>query len=227
MIYLVEDDENIRELVVYTLNATGYQVKGFSHAQPFYQAVKQQTPDLILLDIMLPDTSGLDILASLRSCADTRETPVMMLTAKSSEHDKVVGLDSGADDYLPKPFGMMELLARVKALLRRSNYHQKNDTPLSVGSIVLYPDRHLVTVEQQPVSLTLKEYELLSFLMENSGIVFTRNHLLQSVWGYDYQGETRTVDVHIRSLRQKLGTQAASHIETIRGVGYKINEVPQ
>ena len=220
MIYLVEDDNAIRELVTYTLKSTGMESRGFGAAGSFWAAMKEQTPQLIMLDIMLPDEDGLQILAKLRSDPRTARIPVMMLTAKGTEYDKVLGLDAGADDYMPKPFGMMELLARVRALLRRSAPRQTADE-YTIGPLYLSVSRHLVRVEGQEVTLTLKEYELLRTLVQNPGMVLTRDRLLTTIWGYAFDGESRTVDVHIRTLRQKLGV-AADLIETIRGVGYRL-----
>ena len=220
MIYLVEDDASIRELVVYALNNSGFQAAGFEAPSAFWQALSRQTPDLILLDIMLPEEDGLQMVKKLRADPRTRRTPVIMLTAKGSEYDKVIGLEAGADDYLPKPFGMMELIARVKALLRRTS-----DAPspeiYQAGCLTVCPQRHLVEVEGAPVSLTLKEYELLCMLLKNRNMVLTRDRLLNQIWGNSFDGENRTVDVHIRTLRQKLG-KAGDLIETVRGVGYKI-----
>lgn len=223
MIYLVEDDDSIRELVIYTLQTTGLQAKGFSCAGEFWEAVQGELPSLVLLDIMLPDEDGLSILKKLRAGSRTSRLPVIMLTAKSTEYDKVMGLDNGADDYIPKPFGMMELVARVKALLRRSQPEEKASIH-HLGTIMLDSGKHVVTVNGKAVTLTYKEFELLQFLMENEGIVLSRDQLLSTIWGYDFDGETRTVDVHIRTLRQKLGP-ASSYIETIRGVGYKAEEI--
>ena len=217
MIYLVEDDESIRELVIYTLQTTGLAAKGFPCAKDFWNAMKQEYPSLVLLDIMLPDEDGLSILKKLRDAGPTKRLPVIMLTAKGTEYDKVVGLDSGA-----KPFGMMELVSRVRALLRRTEPEQRNDT-CSAGPIHVDLNRHVVTVDGKNVALTFKEFELLCYLMENKGMVLTRDQLLSKIWGYDFDGETRTVDVHIRTLRQKLG-EASRCIETIRGVGYKLEE---
>lgn len=223
MIYLVEDDDSIRELVVYTLNTTGIQAAGFSHPRDFWQAVEKELPQMVMLDIMLPEEDGLAILRKLRSNPATAELPVMMLTAKGSEYDKVVGLDAGADDYVPKPFGMMELMARVRALLRRAA--PKNpDAEYTLGCLRVCPARHVVQVNEEPVALTLKEFEVLRLLLENQGIVLTRDRLLGEVWGYTFDGESRTVDVHIRTLRQKLGP-AGEMIETVRGVGYKMGAV--
>lgn len=220
MIYLVEDDDSIRELVIYTLQTTGLPAKGFSCAREFWEAVKEELPSMALLDIMLPDEDGLSILRKLRDSRPTAKLPVIMLTAKGTEYDKVVGLNSGADDYIPKPFGMMELVARVKALLRRTEPETKSGS-YRLGSVFVDLGKHIVKVDGEIVSLTYKEFELLVFLMENEGIVLTRDQLLSKIWGYDFDGETRTVDVHIRTLRQKLG-EASRYIETIRGVGYKM-----
>jgi two-component system alkaline phosphatase synthesis response regulator PhoP len=222
MIYFVEDDNSIRELVLYTLNNAGYETRGFEKPSDFWRVIKNETPNLILLDIMLPEESGLDILKKLRSASATTHVPVMMLTAKGTEYDKVIGLDYGADDYLPKPFGMMELIARVKALLRRAE-PASQDREYTVGQLYLSPSRHIVRVAGKDVVLTLKEFEMLELLVENKGIVFTRDQLLSKIWGYAFDGESRTVDVHIRSLRQKLG-QCGHLIETVRGIGYRIGE---
>lgn len=220
MIYLVEDDNAIRELVTYTLNSSSLEAQGFGHPREFRQAMERRLPDLIMLDIMLPEEDGLHILKALRSDLKTAQIPVMMLTAKGTEYDKVLGLDAGADDYVPKPFGMMELLARVRALLRRTAPRQPQDE-YRVGNLSLSVSRHQVRVDGQAVALTLKEYELLKALLESRGVVLTRDRLLNQIWGYAFDGESRTVDVHIRTLRQKLGP-AADLIETIRGVGYRI-----
>lgn len=220
MIYFLEDDNSIRELVVYTLNSTVQEAKGFERPSLFWEAIKQQLPNLILLDIMLPEEDGLQVLKKLRSAPATQQIPVMMLTAKGSEYDKVVGLDQGADDYLAKPFGMMELSARVRALLRRGSVGEK-DTAYQIGQLYVNPSKHVVTVEGQEVLLTFKEFELLSFLLKHQGFVLDRDRILNEIWGYEFDGESRTVDVHIRTLRQKLGS-CGDYIETIRGLGYKI-----
>ncbi|MBE6951834.1 MAG: response regulator transcription factor [Ruminococcaceae bacterium] len=222
MIYLVEDDNAIRELVTYTLNSTGLQSRGFADSAAFWAAMKAEVPSLIMLDIMLPGEDGLAILRKLRADRRTERIPVMMLTAKGTEYDKVLGLDAGADDYVPKPFGMMELLARVRALLRRTTPAEKLEE-YTIGPLYLSLRSHLVRVEGQEVNLTLKEYELLRTLVENRGTVLTRDRLLNDIWGYSFAGESRTVDVHIRTLRQKLGV-AADLVETIRGVGYKLGD---
>ena len=222
MIYFLEDDNSIRELVVYTMNSTGYDAVGFAKPAEFWAAMEQEMPSLVLLDIMLPEEDGLQILKKLRANPLTKKLPVMMLTAKDSEHDKVLGLDSGADDYVPKPFGMMELMARIKALLRRAGPQEPDDKEYILDKLYVSPSRHLVKVDGKEVSLTLKEFELLCFLLENDGMVLTRDKILARIWGYDFDGETRTVDVHVRTLRQKLG-ECGAFIETVRGVGYKID----
>ena len=221
MIYLVEDDDSIRELVLYTLHTTGFEAEGFRHAADFWQALEKELPQLVLLDIMLPDEDGLHILKRLRAGAETADLPVMMLTAKSSEYDRVVGLDSGADDYMPKPFGMMELVSRVRALLRRAAKPAAEDKLFTAGSLAVDVKRRAVTVDGEPVILTYKEFELLCYLLENRGVVLSRDQILTKIWDYNYSGETRTVDVHIRTLRQKLG-DAGALIETVRGVGYRL-----
>lgn len=221
MIYLLEDETGIRKLVLYTLKSAGLEAKGFQTAKEFWQSVREQTPRLILLDIMLPDEDGLNILKKLRASPDTAKIPVMMLTAKGTEYDKVLGLDTGADDYLPKPFGMMELLARVKSLLRRAAPEEKEDETHELGGLFVSVPRHIVAVEGKPIQLTLKEFDVLLYLLRNPGIVLTRNQIMTGVWGYDFDGESRTVDVHIRTLRSKL-LSCANLIETVRGVGYRI-----
>ena len=226
MIYIVEDDSNISELVVYTLKMTGFEAESFSCGEELSEAMEKNLPELILLDIMLPGEDGITILKQIRNNVVTRKIPVIMLTAKGSEYDKVTGLDSGADDYVPKPFGIMELVARIKALLRRTE--NRADTTddgekLIAGSIALDTKRHIVLVDGERINLTLKEFELLHLFMENQGQVFTRDQLLNRIWGYEFDGESRTVDVHIRSLRMKL-KEAGNMIETVRGVGYKIGD---
>ena len=221
MIYLVEDDAGIRELVLYALNNSGYPAQGFETPSAFWQALAKQKPRMILLDIMLPEEDGLQILRKLRADPDTRRTPVIMLTAKGSEYDKVMGLEAGADDYIPKPFGMMELIARVKALLRRAVPEETTGDCYCAGPLEVHANRHSVTVEGQPVTLTLKEFDLLLTLLKHRGSVLTRDQLLNRIWGYSFDGESRTVDVHVRTLRQKLGV-AGDLIETVRGVGYRI-----
>ena len=226
MIYYVEDDKNIRDLATYALNQAGFEVVGFPCAEDFENACSSQMPDLVLLDIMLPGKDGLEILESMRLNPSTRHIPVMMLTAKGSEIDKVQGLDLGADDYLAKPFGMMELVSRVRALYRRA------ESPAiavggkcKCGEITLDGEARTVRVSDEVVSLTLKEFDLLQMLMNNCGHVLTRDHLLESVWGWDFAGNTRTVDAHVQTLRQKIASasaEAASMVETVRGVGYVI-----
>lgn len=222
MIYFVEDDNSIRELVVYTLTGSGMEAQGFGTPSRFWEAMRQSLPELILLDIMLPEEDGLSILRKLRANAETARIPVMMLTARSSEYDKVIGLDSGADDYLPKPFGMMELIARVRALLRRSAPAEQTDPDeYHLGCLYVSPKRHIVQVDGEDVTLTYKEFEMLCLFLRNKGLVLTRELFLDKVWGYAFDGENRTVDVHIRTLRQKLGS-AGHYIRTIRGIGYKL-----
>lgn len=223
MIYCVEDDAGIRELVVYTLQNTGMEARGFSDGTALTAALRGAKPDLILLDIMLPGEDGISILRRLRSLPDTAAIPVILLTAKNTEYDKVIGLDSGADDYIAKPFGMMELVARIRAVLRRSQDKllSADSHPLTAGAISIDERAHTVCVSGQPVQLTLKEYQLLVLLMKNQGAVLTRDVLLENIWGYGSESETRTVDVHIRTLRQKLGDSGAL-IETVRGVGYRM-----
>ena len=221
MIYCVEDDNAIRDLMLYTLGASGFQAKGFPDSIGFWQAMTEEKPELILQDIMLPGEDGITVLKRLRAASATANIPVIMATAKGSEFDKVIGLDTGADDYLVKPFGMMEMIARIKAVMRRTA--PKTDQVLTCGDIVLDETRHIVTVDGKQVVLTLKEYELLKLLMENAGQVFTRDILLSRIWGQDYLGETRTVDVHIGTLRTKLA-KGGEKIETVRGVGYKMVE---
>lgn len=221
MIYCVEDDRSVRELIVYALKSGGYTTLGFSNSESFNKELDKALPTLIILDIMLPGEDGMEILKKLKGSVITRDIPVIMLTAKSTEYDKVLGLDSGADDYITKPFGIMELLARVRALLRRTNEKGSNKQELKAGNINMSIEKHKVVSGDQQVDLTYKEFELLRYLLENRGIVLTRDKLLKEVWGYDYEGETRTVDVHIRSLRHKLGS-SGQIIETVRGVGYKV-----
>ena len=222
MIYCVEDDDDIRELMLYTLKTTGFVAQGFSNAELFWQAMENQKPDLILLDIMLPGSDGLSILEELQRKISTAEIPVIMATAKGTEFDKVRGLDAGADDYLVKPFGMMEMISRIKAVLRRSQKSQKNPL-LQVGTLSLDVQNHTVKKGNKEISLTLKEFELLALLMQYPNRVFTRQELLNQIWGEYFVGETRTVDVHIGTLRTKLG-DANHFIKTIRGVGYRLEE---
>lgn len=225
MIYFVEDDPGIRELVVYTLSSSSMEAQGFELPSAFWAAMKKRLPDLILLDIMLPEEDGLSILRRLRQDKMTAKIPVMMLTARSSEYDKVIGLDSGADDYMPKPFGMMEMIARVRALLRRTQKEEEPQELYRIGCLYVDPEKHIIKVNGERISLTLKEYEMLMLLLRNRELVLTRDQFLNQVWGYSFDGENRTVDVHIRTLRQKLG-DAGKHIRTIRGIGYKFEEQP-
>lgn len=222
MIYYVEDDSSTRELVVYTLVRSGMEAKGFSHPDAFWKAMEKEVPQLILLDIMLPQEDGLHILQRIRENSEYSKIPVMMITAKGTEYDKVTGLDQGADDYLSKPFGMMEFVARVRALMRRSDTAA---TPqiYKLRELTLDPSRHEVKVDGKSVNLTYKEYELLLMMMKNQDLVMTRDRIISQIWGYEFDGESRTVDVHIRTLRQKLG-KAGKYIKTVRGVGYKIKE---
>jgi len=224
MIFCVEDDSNIRELVVYTLESTGFKARGYEDGSSFLKALALETPELILLDIMLPGEDGMELLKKLKASPKTRDIPVIMVTAKGAEYDKVRGLDSGADDYVTKPFGMMELVSRIKAVLRRSSsLSARNEDTIVLGDIEINTKKHEVTAGGEVVNLTLKEYELLKRLMKNSNIVLTRDQLLEDIWGYDFDGETRTVDVHVRTLRQKLG-KSGERIETVRGVGYRMSE---
>ena len=220
MIYLVEDDSSIRELIVYTLNSTGLESMGFEKPSDFWKALEKEMPALVMLDVMLPEESGIEILQKLRANPKTEKMPIIMATAKTSEYDKINGLESGADDYIAKPFSMMEMVARVKALFRRVEY-TSNETDYTIGNLYVCPTKHIVKVDDKEVVLTLKEFEMLCLLLRNRGIVLTRDQLLNKVWGYSFDGESRTVDVHIRTLRQKLGS-AGDVVKTIRGVGYKI-----
>lgn len=219
MIYLVEDDNNIRKLICYTLNSNGFNAESFARPSEFWEAMNKQNPELILLDIMLPEEDGLQILKKLKSKSVTKNIPVIMLTAKTSEYDKVIGLDNGADDYIAKPFGMMELISRIKAVLRR--YVKEDDTCFRVGELYVNDKKHIVKAGEENVTLALKEYELLCLLLRNKGVVLTRDVILNEIWGYAFDGESRTVDVHIRKLRSKLGS-AGNCIETVKGIGYKI-----
>ena len=222
MIYIVEDDRDIREMESYALKNSGFEVRAFADSTAFFASCAEKTPKLVLLDIMLPKEDGLSVLQKLRQNDKTRKVPVIMVTAKSSELDKVKGLDMGADDYITKPFGVMELVSRVKALLRRCEEEQKS-VVLQYGSIVVHDFKHSVTVSGVPCILTYKEYELLKYLILNKEIALTRERLLEKVWGYDFEGESRTVDMHIKTLRQKLG-EAGNLIKTVRHVGYKVGE---
>ena len=218
MIYLLEDDGSIRDFVIYTLNSQGMDARGFELPSEFWQAVAEEAPSLVLLDVMLPEEDGLTVLKKLRESARTAQLPVIMLTAKSTEYDKVLGLDGGADDYVTKPFGMMELLSRIRALLRRT---EKESSQYRCGQLAVDTGRHVVTVDGREVTLTQKEFEVLCLLLKNRGQVLSREQLIENVWGYAFTGESRTVDVHVRTLRQKLG-EAGAYIETVRGYGYKI-----
>lgn len=220
MIYYVEDDDNIRGLTLYALKQQGIEAEGFSCDSEFKAAVARRVPDAVLLDIMLPDTDGLEIMRRLRADSETATVPIMMLTAKDTELDRVVALDGGADDYLTKPFSLMELTSRCRALLRRGGMTKKVSDTLSSQGITLSPSRREVAVDGNEIKLTLREFDLLEYLMRKPGIVFSREALLQSVWGWDFDGGSRTVDVHVQTLRQKLGDHA-SCIETVRGVGYR------
>ena len=222
MIYIVEDDDNIRELEDYALRSGGFTAESFSGGSDFWAACRKEIPDLVLLDIMLPEEDGLQILRQLRANPATKLVPVIMVTAKTTELDVVKGLDLGADDYIPKPFGIMELLSRVKAVLRRSKRAPEPDTVFSYGDILLDDKRRVVTAGGSVCELTYKEYELLKLLLRNQRLVLTREKILQSVWGYNFEGETRTVDMHIKTLRKKLGA-GGELIKTVRNVGYKID----
>lgn len=220
MIWCVDDDSTIRDIEVYTLTQTGFDAKGFADGISMLEALKNEKPELIVLDIMLPGRDGVDVLKEIRSNPETRKIPVIMATAKGTEMDKIQSLDTGADDYLVKPFGVMEMVSRIKAVLRRCEPDEKEEV-LSVGEITLSDKKHLVTVSGEKVVLTFKEFEILKLFMSNPGIVFSRDKLLSVVWGVDYLGESRTVDAHIKTLRQKLG-DAGSCIETVIGVGYRM-----
>ena len=219
MIYCVEDESGIRNMMVYTLESAGLKAKGLEDGAALYAALKEEIPSLIILDIMLPDEDGISILKKLRVQSSTQRVPVIMATAKGSEYDKVIGLDSGADDYLVKPFGMMEMVSRVRAVMRRSA--QEEVPAIQLGQLYLNPSAHVVMVDGEPVELTYKGFEMLYMLMSNPGRVFTRQQFLTCIWDQDYDGETRTVDVHIRNLRQKLGP-CGNYINTVRGVGYRM-----
>ena len=223
MIYILEDDASIRKLVVYTLNSQGMEAEGFERPSSFWRALEERQPDLVLLDIMLPEEDGLQVLKRLRADSNTRRLPVLMLTAKSTEYDKVLGLGQGADDYSAKPFGMMELMARIRTALRHSGQGENGGRTYQVGALYVDPGRHVVRDGERDVTLTLKEFQLLCLLLERRGTVFTRDQLLNTIWGYEFDGASRTVDVHIRTLRQKLG-EAGACIETVRGIGYKVSE---
>ena len=224
MIFCVEDDNSIRDLMIYTLNSAGFQAKGFAEGESFFQALQEQKPDLIMLDVMLPGDDGITILKKLKAQSNTAHIPVIMATAKGTEFDKVIGLDLGADDYLTKPFGMMEMIARIKAVLRRSTPKEELNVLLA-GKLELNLNEHTVTVSGKRVQLTLKEFEMLRLFMEHIGRVYTRDQLLSKIWGADYIGETRTVDVHIGTLRTKL-EDCGDYIQTVRGVGYRMEVKP-
>lgn len=221
MIFCVEDDAGIRDLMIYTLSASGFRAVGFENAREFYAALADDTPELIMLDIMLPGEDGISILKRLKADARTADIPVIMATAKGNEYDKVIGLELGADDYLAKPFGMMEMASRVRAVLRRSGRAAEKQQLIRVGGLEMNLGEHIVTADGIRVQLTLKEFELLRTFMTSPGRAFTREQLLSSVWSEDFLGETRTVDVHVGTLRQKLGA-CGKYIRTVRGVGYKL-----
>ena len=224
MIFCVEDDNSIRDLMIYTLNSAGFEAKGFAEGESFFEALQDQKPDLIMLDVMLPGDDGITILKKLKAHSNTAHIPVIMATAKGTEFDKVIGLDMGADDYLAKPFGMMEMIARIKAVLRRSMPKEELNVLLA-GKLELNLNEHTVTVSGKRVQLTLKEFEMLRLFMEHIGRVYTRDQLLSKIWGADYIGETRTVDVHIGTLRTKLA-ECGDYIQTVRGVGYRMEVKP-
>ena len=223
MIYMLEDDDGIRNFVIYALNSSGLEAEGFDTPSAFWRRMSVQRPELLLLDIMLPEEDGFSVLAKLRSDSSTRALPVIMLTAKSDELDKVRGLDSGADDYVSKPFGTMELISRIKALLRRTSAGSTSNSELTIGGLTISPSQHKVTAEGNVIALTHKEYDLLLLLVKHREEVLSRDTLLKEVWGYDFCGESRTVDVHIRTLRSKLG-RYGDIIHTVRGAGYKAGE---
>ena len=220
MIYILEDDAGIRKMVVYTLNSQGMKTEGFERPSEFWRAMEEKRPDLLLLDIMLPEEDGMQVLKKLRADSKTRKLPVLMLTAKSTEFDKVLGLDEGADDYITKPFGIMELMARIRTALRHAGKDGEEEY-YQVGTLYVDPGRHIVRDGERDVALTLKEFQMLCLMLRRRGTVFTRDQLLNTIWGYDFDGASRTVDVHIRTLRQKLGG-SGEYIETVRGIGYKI-----
>lgn len=222
LIYVVEDDASISEIESFALKTSGYDVKVFANAASFYEAMKGVIPSLVLLDVMLPDEDGLSIIGKLRKNPDTKALPVIMVTAKTTEMDKVKGLDLGADDYLTKPFGVMELISRVKALLRRCEGKEVSEKIFSLGELLMNLEKHAVYVSDKPVELTFKEFELLKLLLQNAGIVISREQILNKVWGTDFEGESRTLDMHIKTLRQKLGS-SGEHIKTVRNVGYILN----
>lgn len=220
LIYIAEDDDNIREIECYALKNSGYETVGFCNGTELINGLSQVIPELIILDIMMPEEDGLSILKKIRNDSKTKNIPVIMVTAKTTEMDKVKGLDMGADDYITKPFGVMELVSRVRAILRRT-VNQSNTNIFEYKNIKIDDTKHTVTVDNQECSLTFKEYELLKLLLTNKGIVLTREKIMDKVWGFEYEGESRTIDMHIKTLRQKLGS-SGSEIKTIRNVGYKI-----
>lgn len=222
-VYIVEDDANIRQLIIYALTSSGFEAEGFESGREFFDALDHRVPGMVLLDIMLPDLNGVEILRRLRSGAKTASLPVMMLTAKGAEYDKVNALDAGADDYMTKPFGVMEMISRVKALFRRAGGQTPAEEVLELGPIRMDLSRRTVTAGGEEVSLTYKEFELLHYLLKNAGLVLSRDRIMQVVWGFDFQGESRTVDMHVKLLRQKLGV-AGDLIRTVRGVGYKLED---
>ena len=222
LIYIVEDDTDIRELETYALKNSGYEVQSFAESKSFFKACTTQIPQLVILDVMLPDFDGLSVLEKLRQDAVTKSVPVILVTAKGSEMDKVKGLDMGADDYITKPFSVLELISRVRAILRRCSVENKLDV-ITLGGIVFDDSKHTVTSDGEPCTLTYKEYELLKYLLKNKGMALTRENIILNVWGYDFEGESRTVDMHITTLRQKLGS-CGNIIKTVRNVGYKAGE---
>ena len=222
MIYCVEDDSSIRELMLYTLRATGFEAEGFADGESFFAALAKKKPQLVTLDVMLPGMDGIEILKRLRANAETERLPIIMASAKGAEYDKVMGLDLGADDYLAKPFSMMEMVSRIRAVLRRTIPVQET-AALRLGNVEMNPDAHTVRICGQPIELTYKEFELLRVFLKHPGRVYNRDQLLEKVWGADYLGETRTVDVHIGTLRTKLGP-CGEYIRTVRGVGYRMEE---
>ena len=223
MIWCVDDDNTIRDIEVYTLVKTGFEAKGFADGISMLEALKTEKPELIVLDIMLPGKDGVDVLKEIRHNPETCKIPVIMATAKGTEMDKIQGLDTGADDYLVKPFGMMEMISRIKAVLRRCE-PDETEKELIVGEIILNDQKHLVTVKGEKVTLTFKEFEMLKLFMSHPGVVYSRDKLLSEIWGSEYFGESRTVDMHIKTLRQKLG-EAGKHIETVIGVGYRLEDM--
>lgn len=221
LIYVVEDDKSIQEIETFALSSSGYQARGYDNAASFYKALEEEMPNLILLDIMLPDEDGLNILKRLRGKKETKNIPIIMVTAKTTEIDKVKGLDSGADDYVTKPFGVMELISRVKAVLRRMKVEEKEPV-YQISKVFLDAHKHSVTINGEKCELTYKEYELLKLLMSNAGVATSRQEILDKVWGTDFEGESRTLDMHIKTLRQKLKDEG-SLIKTVRNVGYRMD----